>query len=246
MTDKTDKTQAIVLTSTPINDHTQFVHLYTERFGRVTCRVPIGARGKKASQMRTMMTPMTVLDLVLGGRPNDNIRQISEAQVIRSPYMLTLTHPDKSAQCLYMAELIAHTVREEESDPKLWQYIVSSLDVLELCQEGWANFHLIFTRDLTVLLGYSIDTEDYTEGCLFDLREAAFTRGPIPHPYYFNAESTKWFRRLLETGYSEMNELKLNRQERAALLDMELAYLDQHISEMGQLKSIEVLKTLFD
>lgn len=121
MANETDKTQAIVLSTVPINDHSQFVHLYTEQYGRMTCRIPLASKGKRANRLRTMMTPMTVLDLVLKGNPSDEIRSIGEAQIVQSPYMLTLSHPDKSAQCLYMAELIAHTVREEEANPCLWE-----------------------------------------------------------------------------------------------------------------------------
>lgn len=246
MNNNTDKTRAIVLTSVPINDRSQLVHFYTESQGRVTCRVPLATRGKKAQQLRTMMTPMTILELVLKGRPTDPIRTIAEAQVLQSPYMLTLTHPDKASQCIYIAELIAHTVREEEANPRLWQYISASLEVLENCEAGWANFHLIFTNGLTQLLGFSIDTEEYHEGCRLDLIEGCFTSQPIYHPYYLNEVSAKWFFKLLETRYDTMHELKLNRSERAALLDMQLAFLGQHIPEMGHLKSVEVLKTLFD
>lgn len=246
MVTKTDKTRAIVLTTVALNERTQFVHFYTEMFGRVTCRVPLLSRGKKANQMRTMMTPMTMLDLVLAGNPNDDIRQIGEAQVIQSPYMLTLSHPAKGAQCLYMAELLAHTVRELEPNQRLWDYISGSLEILQNCEEGWANFHLIFTTGLSSQLGFSVDTEDYEPGCQFDMIEGHFTKETILHPYYLTSYSASWFFRLLETRFDQMDQLKLNRAERAALLDMQLAFLGQHIPEMGQLKSVEVLKSLFE
>lgn len=244
MTD--DKTRAIVLTTTPINDRMQFVHFYTERLGRVTCRVPVVQRGRRVGQLRTMMTPMTVLDVVLGGRPTDDIRTIAEAEVITSPYMLTVSHPEKSVQCLFMAELIAHTVREQEANPRLWQYFSTSLEILEHCEEGWANFHLIFTSGLTNYLGFGVDTSDYQAGCCFDMREGTFLPTPPAHPYYFNHLSTEWFCRVLETPYSEMHGLLLNRQQRAALTDMLLAYIGQQIPEMGQLRSVDVLRTLFE
>jgi len=242
----TDKTQAIVLSTIPINDHTQFVHFYTEMFGRVTCRVPLASRGKRASQLRTLMTPMTRLDLVLKGKPNDEIKLLGEAQVIQSPYMLTLSHPGKGAQCMFMAELLAHTIREVEANPHLWNFITGSLEILEHCEEGWANFHLIFTCGLCSQLGFSIDTDAYTPGCQFDLIEGQFTSGPIHHPYFLNVQSSEWFCRLFQTRYDEMEQLQLNRTERSALLDIELAFLGQHIPEMGQLKSLDVLKSLFE
>lgn len=246
MASNTDKTRAIVLTTITLNDRTQFVNLYTEMFGRVTCRIPLISRGKKANQMRTMMTPMTLLDLVLSGKPSEEIRQIGEAQVIKSPYLLTISHPGKGSQCLFMAELLSHTVREQEANPRLWDYIVGSLEILENCETGWANFHLIFTVGLSSQLGFCIDPEDYQPGCQFDIIEGQFTTAPITHPYYFNETSAFWFCRLIKTRYDEMDRLQLKRNERAALLDMQLAFLEQHIPEMGQLKSVEVLKTLFE
>lgn len=241
-----DKTQALVLATIPFNDRTQFVHLYTEAQGRVTCKVPIAARGRKANHQRSMLSPMTVLDLVLGGRPQDEVRSLIEAEVVRSPYLLTLTHPDKAAQCLYMAEFLAHTVREHEPNRRLWQYITYCLELLEHCDEGWANFHLLFTNGMIDLLGFSVNTDDYCPGCCFDMVEGTFTRQPIAHPYYLNATSAEWFCKLLDTTFSEMHKLVLNRQQRASLLDIQLAFIAQQIPEMGQLRSVEVLRTLFD
>jgi len=246
MSEETSKTQAIVLTTVPINDHTQFVHFYTEKFGRITCRIPLTSRGKRANQLRTMMTPMTVLEIVLKGSPMQDIRQIGEAQILQSPYLFTLTHPDKSSQCLYMAELIAHTVREEESNPQLWNYILGSLEVLEHCEKGRANFHLIFTCGLISQLGFSVDTEQYEEGSRFDLIEGTFTKDVIQHPYYLNEETAKWFRKLFDTHFDTMDQLELNRSGRSTLLDILLVFLGQHIPEMGHLQSIEVLKSLFE
>lgn len=254
MANTTDKTLGIVLNAIPINDHTQFVHIYTEMLGQVTCRVPVATRGKRASQLRNLLTPMTMLDLVLAGVNGANpspasaneILQIKEANIITSPFMWTISHPEKATQCLYMAELISHTVKEVEANPALWQYITGSLEILENIDQGTANFHLVFTMGLTRQLGFSIDATGYQPGYLFDMIEGAFTAGPLFHPIYLNAESAKWFHRLLLLDYRDMDALSLNRLQRAALLDIELAFLSQHIPEMGTLRSIDVLKSLFD
>lgn len=254
MTNTNDKTLGIVLSALPVNDHWQFVHIYTQQMGRITCRVPLPARGRRASQMRTLLTPMTVLDLILcrrdGSTPGnlqaDELLQIQEVRTVSSPYMLTLTHPDKATQCLYMAELTDRTVREVEANQNLWQYITGSLEVLENLEADWANFHLVFTAGLARQLGFSIDPEGYRPGYCLDLNEGVFTPTPPSHPYYLNPESAKWFQRLLLLDYRSLGSLKLNRLQRSALLDMELAFLSLHVPEMGTLKSIEVLKTLFD
>lgn len=204
--------------------------------------------------MRQLFTPMTALDLVLTGHHGaspgtvaaGDILQIQEVGIVRSPYLMTLEHPDKATLCLYMAELIDHTVREVEANPRLWQYVMGSLEVLEQLEQGWANFHLVFTCGLMRQLGFSIDPDGYCPGDWFDLQEGAFSPGPISHPYYLNAESARWFHRLLQLDYRTLGSMALNRIQRAALLDMILAFLSHHIPEMGTLRSVDVLRSLFD
>lgn len=240
-----EKTKAFVLCTIPINDHTQFVHLYTQHRGRITCRIPLSTRGKKASQLRMMMAPMTLLDLIL--KPgHGEILQIADAEIVRSPYMLTMAHPDKAAQCMFIAELTHHVVRplEQVPDPRLWQFLLKSLEILENTESGWANFHLIFTCQLTSLVGFSIDADEYQPNYLFDLNEGVFTPGPIYHPYYLNTESAKWLQRVLLTDYANMQELPFSREQRNAMLDILLAFLHQQIPEIGELKSLAVLKEL--
>ena len=245
LNDNSTKTEAIVLGSVPINDHTQFVHFYTEKRGRITCRIPLATRGKRASQLRLMMTPMTLLRLELKPGQKD-IMQIQEAEIIRTPYLFTMEHPDKAAQCMFIAELTQHVVRplEQEADPRLWKFLLHSLDVIENVQQGWANFHLVFTCKLTGLIGFSIDSEDYQPDYLFDLTEGVFTAGPIYHPYYLNAVSAQWLHRILLTDYEAMNSLPFTREQRNVMLDILLAFIKQQIPEIGELKSLEVLKEL--
>lgn len=242
---KSDKTAAIVLGTVPINDHTQFVHLYTEQRGRITCRIPLVSRGKRAAQLRNMMTPMTLLQLDLKPGHGD-ILQIQEAEILRSPYMFTMMHPDKAAQCMYIAELTHHAVRplEQAPDSRLWKFLLHSLDILENAESGWANFHLVFTCKLTSILGFSIDDSEYQSDDLFDLTEGVFTVGPIYHPYYLNAQSAKWLHRMLLTDYENMQELPFSREQRNAMLDILLAFLHQQVPEIGELKSLDVLKEL--
>ncbi len=240
-----EKTKAFVLCTIPINDHTQFVHFYTQHRGRITCRVPLASRGRKASQLRMMMAPMTLLDLVL--KPgHGEILQIADAEIVRSPYMLTMTHPGKATQCIFIAELTHHVVRplEQVPDPQFWQFLLQSLETLENTESGWTNFHLIFTSQLISHVGFCIDADEYLPDYLFDLKEGVFTPGPIYHPYYLTAESAKWLQRVLLTNYANMHELPFSREQRNIMLDILLAFLHQQIPEIGELKSLDILKAI--
>lgn len=239
-------TEGIVLSLIPYNDHTQLVHIYTERYGKLTYRCPL-SRSKKNGPLRTAMAPMTLVELTVRQDPRKvDLLQLNEVQVLLSPYLLAMSDPGATAQCLYLAELIDHSVREVEQNKPLWSFLRQGLELLATSPAGQANFHLIFTLRLCQLLGFHIDDEEYSAGMLFDISEGRFTIQQIYHPYFLTAESAAWLHLLLQTDFATMEQLRLTRQQRSTLLDMLLLFMQMHIPEMGQLKSIEVLKELFN
>ena len=245
MTNSTNKTTGVVLTTVPYNDRTQFVHIYTESMGKVTCKVTLG-RMHHAGGQRTLYAPLTVVDLVLECRNGREILQIKEAALVSSPYLLSMSDMAKTAQCLYMAELLDKTIGEiGEPNPKLWDFIRQSIELLQLTEQGTANFHLVFTTKLCHLIGFHVDNSRYVDGMKFDISEGIFTSAPIMHPYYLTAESARWLHKLLETGFSGLDSLRLTKEQRNILLDMILTFLRIHMPEIGNLRSVDVLKQLF-
>lgn len=246
-----EKTQGIVLTTVPYNDRILFVHVLTEALGKVTCRVST-SRSPRNAVSRLMLAPMTLLDLVLSRAPQQDVCTVREARLLHSPHggagsagaagMADLT---RMAQCAYLAELIDKTVREVESNARLWRFVRQGIELMSLAQAGQANFHLLFTSRLAYLLGFRVDVEGYAEGMMFDVSEGVFTRGPIYHPYYLRAESAAWLVRLLRTDFAHMGDLALSRAQRDTLLDMMLTYLRIHIPEMGEVRSVAVLQEVF-
>ncbi|MBQ7239333.1 MAG: DNA repair protein RecO [Bacteroidales bacterium] len=244
MANSTTKTQGIVLSTIPYNDRTQFVHIYTERLGKVTCKMTVTRLHRHGGQ-RMLYAPLSVLDMILESRAGQEILSIKEANLLLSPYTLSMTDPSKTAQCLYMAELLDKTVKEVEPNAPLWQFIHHSVELLQLSQSGSANFHLIFTTRLCHLIGFHVDNSAYRPGMQFDISEGIYTSAPIHHPYYLTPESTTWLHQLLDTNFSHLDELPLTREQRNILLDMMLTFLRIHLPEIGTLRSVDVLKELF-
>ncbi|MBQ0056745.1 MAG: DNA repair protein RecO [Bacteroidales bacterium] len=234
----------MVLTTIPYNDSTQFVHIYTEAFGKITCRLSVGRRKKGAAQ-RSLYAPFSVLDIVIDRQNSHGIASIIEASPVLSSYMLSATDPAKAAQCMYMAELLDKTIGEVENNPKLWQFVSHSAELLQLTTEGAANFHLVFTTRLCYYLGFHVDNSAYRKGMQFDISEGVFTAEPIYHPYYLTAESAGWLHLLLDTKFSTLPSLRLTRKQRDTLLDMMLTFLRIHMPEAGELRCVDVLKDLF-
>jgi len=245
MTNSICKTKGIVLSTVPYNDRARFVHIYTEQLGKVSCKIMLSRLHHNGGQ-RPFYAPLSMLELVLEGRAGQDLWQIKEASLLCSPYTVSMLDPGKTAQCLYMAELLDRTIREVEANPRLWRFVSQSIELLQLTQQGSANFHLLFTTRLCYLIGFHVDNSAWREGMLFDISEGIYTAGPIYHQYYLTADSACWLHQLLDTRFSDLGSLHLNRQQRNVLLDMMLTFLRIHLPEVGTLRSVEVLKELFD
>lgn len=236
-----DKTSGIVLGTIPYNDHTQFVHIYTEKFGKVSYKVSV-KRTKKSSQQRYLFAPLTLLELDVKHADNSELQQIKEATIIQSPLFLSNSDPEKYAQCLFIAELIDKTVREIENNSILWEYLCNSLEIFSLPEIDNSNFYLLFTAKLCTPLGFGIDPEEYHVGMQFDLYEGKFTDEAITHPYYLNSISAEYLHRLLTCNYANLGALGFDQKKRNIMLDILLAYLRIHIPEIGEIKSAEIIK----
>ncbi len=239
-----EKTQGIVLASIPYNDRTQLLHIYTELFGKVTYRLKL-AMGRRRPTDRLMQAPLTLLELDATHSGTQQVPTLRECHILQSPYEAAMAQPDKMAQCMFIAELLDRSVKEVEPNAELYTFVRQSIELLALTTGGSANFHLTFTMRLCHLLGFQINTRDYRPGMRFDIREGVFTDRDLPHPYYLDATTSRYFNELLQVGFSELDTIALSREQRNYWLDTLLLYLKFHLPEMGELKSYAVLKELF-
>lgn len=241
-----DKTLGIVLGTVPYNDNTQFVHIYTERFGKVTYKTSTPkAHSKKAQQRKLVFQPMTLLELNVQHSESKDLQQIQEAEIILSPLSYASNDAVKYSQCLYIAELLDKSIREIEQNQTLWDYIYHSVEIFSITDLDTSNFHLLFTAKLWIPLGFGIDESIYKPGMFFDMNEGKFTSEKIEHAYYLNSISAEYLFRLLSSDFTNFCELSLNTKERNIMLDILITYHKLHFPEIGELNSIDILKDMF-
>jgi DNA repair protein RecO (recombination protein O) len=239
-----EKTLGVALTSIPYNDRIRFLHVYTEQFGKVTYRVKTGT-GRRHTAERLMQAPMTLLEMEVQHSPSQQIQTLGETRILQSPYQASMADPGKMAQCMFLAELLDKCVVEVEPNPELFDFIRRSIELMAATEGSDPNFHLAFVMRLCHLLGFQIDTTAYQPGMQFDIHEGIFTDQPIPHPYYLNAESSRYFHAALAADFADPSQLSINREQRNYWLDTLLLYLKAHLPEMGDIRSLDVLKELF-
>ena len=98
---------------------------------------------------------------------------------------------------------------------------------------------------LTRFLGFWPNVQDYEKGKVFDMREAAMVRALPMHNQYLSVDESAFLPFLLRMDYSSMHLFHFSRQQRAKVLDMLIDYYRVHIPEFPEMKSLDVLRTVF-
>jgi len=237
------KTRGIVLNSLPYNDTYAITLIYTEEFGRVTY-LTTQARNRKSKVPRALFHPLAVLDLEVEHQSRRDIQRIKEIK-IHFPLIALLTDPVKSALGLFLAELIGKIVREEQTNRELFDFLLQSVQVLELTNTSPANFHLAFMIHLSRLLGFYPDASNYQKGMIFDMRNGVFTENKPLHIHFLSPDESAVFFNLLRMSYENMPAFRFSARERQAVIHRILDYYRLHLSDFPEIKSLAVLHDVF-
>jgi len=237
------KTRGIVLNSLPYNDTYAVTLIYTEEFGRVSY-LTSQSKSRKSKVPRSLFHPLAILDLEVEHQHLRDIQRIKEIKV-HIPLVAILSNPVKSALCIFIAELISKVIREEQTNRLLFDFLLQSVQVLELTHLSPANFHLAFMIRLSSLLGFYPNANDYQKGMCFDMKNGVFTMNKSVSIYFLNPDESAVFFNLLRMSYENMSAFRFSRRERQAIIHRILEYYRLHLSDFPEIKSLEVLHDVF-
>ena len=187
----------------------------TEQLG-VQTYVVNGVRSKKANTKIALYQPLTFLDLVVYSKPNTDIHRISEAKCLE-PYHTIPYDIKKSAIAVFLAEVLYKCIKEEEECIALFNFLHSSIFSLDTLKDKFEDFHLQFLYRLSNYLGFGM-------GASFAI---------------INAEAIQ----ILESPYAKS--VRFNGDQRKATLKYIIDFYNTHINGFGNLRSLDVLKTIF-
>lgn len=237
-----DKTQGIVLQSIRYGDSSLIVKVFTYDSGLRSYMVK-GAFNRSAKYKAAFFQNLNILNYVEAGKPNGAslgyLKDVQLSYVYQSlPY-----EPKKSAIMLYVSELLSKTLTGQEQNIPLYEFIVRSLQWLDLVESQYANFPLFFTLELTRHLGFYPKT-NWQSGNCFDMMEGLFMQDYPVHPYYFDTEAAVLLNNFLNKGIDEACKIALPLSQRRDLLDSIIVFMRLHAPVMKDFHSHEVLQTV--
>lgn len=236
-------TKGIVFQYVKFSENSVIAKIFTANFGIQSFMLK-GLNTKKNKQQKAYLQPLSIVELETAHKENRNI-QVLNSMKIDVVYQTIPFNIYKSSIAFFLAEVLAKTIKEEEANASLFDFISSSLILLDQKPADFSNFHLIFLAKLSSHFGFQPHLETYAENSFFNLQEGIFCKQAPHHPFFAKEIPSKLLYQIFNTSFENMEELKMSNIQRKELLSILLDYYSCHIQNLSNLKSKEVFEELF-
>ncbi|WP_026754227.1 DNA repair protein RecO [Sediminibacter sp. Hel_I_10] len=235
------KTKAIVISKLKYRDSDLIVKCFTEQNGIVSYLVRGALKNRKGSSQTAYYQLLSQLEIDENSRANQSLQYIKEVK-LHYAYISLHTNVLKSAITMFVAEVLAMVLKEEEQNLQLYNYLETTLQWLDL-QDSFSNFHLLFLLDLTKHLGFYPDTLN-THEAYFNLNNGLF-EPTKKDTYSVYGENLTVLKQLLGIKFDDLEDLKLSSKQRQSFLNMLLLYFELHLGSFKNPKSLQIFNQVF-
>lgn len=210
--------ECIVLATTPVGENALVVHTLSDLYGR---RGFLVHPGKKAA--RALFLPLNILEADVLENPKSALWSLRNIQ-LRDGLPGLRGNLYKNSMSLFLSEVLFRTLREGCPEEGLYTWCVGRILTLNALQADFPNFPIRFLLELSGALGFRPTWADIAP---------------------FAGEHARALRPFLETGFEQSMLLPLSGEIRNNLCDSLLQYISYHTDVPVNVKSLAVLRTLF-
>ncbi len=237
------KTRGIVFHVTHYSESSVVAKIYTELFGLQSYLIS-SVRKKKSKIKTAALQPLTLIDLVVYHKEGNGLQRLADAK--NNPVLTSIPFDvRKSSIVLFMNEVLFKSVKEEEANQSLFDFIFDSIRLLDLQRIVNSDFHLLFLIQLTKHLGF-YPRENYSSSTpVFNLQEGVFQTDRPIHPFYMEQPVSEYFYILLKSDLDSHNDFKIPIQFKRQLIEKLMEYYQLHVSGFANIKSHKVLEEVF-
>jgi DNA repair protein RecO (recombination protein O) len=238
------KTQGIVLHHFKYDDSSLIATIYTGAYGRKSFLVR-GAFKPKSKIRASLFLPLNLVELDLNISSKRELQRIKD--ISASPVLMSIHNQyHKQAITYFIAEVLYKTIREEETNKGLFEYLYHSILYFDTRESDISNFHLVFLTHLSRYLGF-FPLNNYSETCnIFDALNGCFVTSANQNYHSYSIQISEKLHFLMNLNFENAQMLSLNRIERMELLNILLDYLGLHLHCELNIQSLKVLKEIFN
>ncbi len=237
------KTRGIVFHVTDFSESSVVVKVYTELFGLQSYLLN-GIRNKKSKIKSAVLQPMSLLEMVVYHKERSGLQRIKEIR--QQPQFGSIPFDVmKASMVMFINEVIYKSVKEEEENHELFDFIFHAMQLLDLQTKGNADFHIRFLIQLTKYLGFFPNGTYSASTPVFNLQEGTFQQTELVLPYFISSPLSNYFDRLINTSLNDTAQTDVSVAQRRELIKKLLEYYALHITGFGNIQSHRVLEEVW-
>lgn len=232
------KTRGIVLNYIKFKESSIIVRVYTEELG-LQSYVVNSVRKKGSASRIALFQPFTLLEMVVYPSAKGGLTRISEYKC-SYPFSSVSYDIRKSSILLFLSEVVARSVKEEEENRSLFAFLHDSMLYFDQQEQGFENFHLVFLVQLAGYLGFGISSADEV------ISQVAFEMGgdKMVGTNLMQLQQLEPF--LLDVLENNAQARLPNGKVRKELLHLLVKYFQLHVGQLGDIKSLTVLSEVLN
>jgi DNA repair protein RecO (recombination protein O) len=185
-----------------------------------------------------------LLEIEASNRGKSNIRRIKEYKFAET-FTTIPFDIKKTSIAMFIAEVLYKTIREEEPNAQLFDFIYHSILIFDKIDKGSENFHLHFLANLSKHIGFFPDIDEEISDGFFDIKKGKIYSEQPKHLLFFDKKNTQNLRQLLNIQASNICEIELNRKQRESFLNSMLDFYNYHFDKLSPIKSLKVFTEVF-
>ena len=236
------KSYAIVLSKIKYRDYDLIVKCYTKHRGTVSYLLHGALKSKKGSSKAAYFQLLSQLQIEEQYKANQSLQSIKDVK-LSYPYQSIHTNILKSAIAMFLAEVLSTTLKEEEENTSLFNYLETSLMWLDHENEC-SNFHLLFLIKLTKYLGFYPD--DANMDCAYFNLSNGFFESKKQDFYSISGDNLILLKQLLGIKFDALHTIKMSSKQRQSFLTMILLYFELHLGDFKKPKSLQIFNQVFN
>lgn len=236
------KTKGIIIKAIKYSETSIITDVYTEEKGLRTYIVS-GVRSKRSKISSSLLQIMSLVDMVVY---HSNHKDISRTKEIRPAHVYASIPFDirKGAVGTFITEIIQKTIKEQEENKELFDFLFHTFLLLDKTDKSVSNFHLVFLVHLTSYLGFQPSGTYSKENSYFDMQEGIFTNNP-GNLLFMEVDQSKALDTLMKTKLEDSHHLSFKKSERSELIHQLLNFYKIHVENFTSIQSNSILEAVF-
>ncbi|MFP4089140.1 MAG: DNA repair protein RecO [Cyclobacteriaceae bacterium] len=228
------KSRGIVLNFIKYRETSIVTRIYTEAFGLQSYIVnSVRGGGKKSKAKISFFQPLTLLDLVVYYKNSPGLNRISDIKCLE-PYQSIPYDFRKSGIAMFITEVLNKSLKEEEGNAELFEFLYNALLVFDHLPQAYENFHLQFMIKLSRYLGFAPQSAEEVFEQVYEFIGKA----------QVSEEEQSILSQLIDKPFTE--QVRSSNSLRRLLLDDLVKFYQLHIDNFGDLKSTSVLREMME